>query len=77
MPGPLILRESAHKGRKAKLMIFTIKLRFVPSPERRFHGKVEEATARAILESNAPDNHLVIGTWLVFHKKYWRLVGIS
>jgi hypothetical protein len=69
MPGPLIVRESAHKGRKARLMIFTIKPRFVPSLERRFYWEVEDATARASLESNAPYNLLVISAWLVFHEK--------
>jgi hypothetical protein len=69
MPGPLILRESTHKGRKAGLMIFTVKPRFVSSPERRFHGVVEEAAARVSLESNTPDNLSIIGAWLVFRKK--------
>jgi hypothetical protein len=69
MLGPLILRESTRKVRKAGLVIFTIKSRFVPSSKRRFHGEIEEATARASLESNAPNSLSVIGAWLIFHKK--------
>jgi hypothetical protein len=38
----------------------------VPSPERSFHGEVKEANARASLETNAPDDLLVTGAWLVF-----------
>jgi hypothetical protein len=36
MPGSMELGESAHKGGKAGLIIFTIKPRFVPSSERSF-----------------------------------------
>jgi hypothetical protein len=64
-PGPLTLRESVHKGRKARLMIFTIKPCFVPSLKRIFHGEVEEAARRVNLESHAP---------ITF--SYWHLVGI-
>jgi hypothetical protein len=66
MPSPLILRESAHKRREVGFMVFTIKLSHVSSHERRFHQKVEEATQRASLESNASNNLMVSGTWLVF-----------
>jgi hypothetical protein len=47
-------------------MIFTVKPCFVPSPEGRFHGEVEEAATRVSLESHAPDNLSVIDAWLVF-----------
>jgi hypothetical protein len=61
MLGPLKFRESTCEGRKAGFMIFTIKQGCVPSPERSFHGEVEEATTRAILETSASDNLSVIG----------------
>jgi hypothetical protein len=69
MQGPLILKESANKKREARFMVFSIKLGFVPSPERSFHGEVKEASTRASLEINAPNDVLVIGTWLVFQEK--------
>jgi hypothetical protein len=68
MLGPLKLRESAHERAEARFMVFAIKQSLVPSPERRFHRKVEEATKRMSLESNAFDNILVIGAWLVFQE---------
>jgi hypothetical protein len=37
----------------------------VPSPKRSFQGKVEEASMRAGLETYAPNNLSVGGTWLV------------
>jgi hypothetical protein len=46
-------------------MVFTIKPGFVPSPERCFHGEIEEVTTRASLETNNPDYLSVIGSWLV------------
>jgi hypothetical protein len=50
MPGPLKLRESAHERGEARFMVFAIKQSLVPSPERRFHRKVEEATKRMSLD---------------------------
>jgi hypothetical protein len=66
IPSPLILRESFHKRGEVGFMVFTIKPCLVPSPERRFHGEVKEATKRASMECNALDNLSVISTWLVF-----------
>jgi hypothetical protein len=69
MLGPLKFRESAYEGRKAGFMIFTIKPGFVPSPNRSFHGEVEEDATRAGLESSASDDLSVFDAWLIFQKK--------
>jgi hypothetical protein len=69
MKSPLIFRESTHKRKKVGLVIFIIEPSFLPSPERGFHGEVKEAAARASLESNTPNNLLVIGALLVFNKE--------
>jgi hypothetical protein len=62
----LIYRESANEGGKDGLMIFTIKLGLVPSPERSFHREAKETAARMSLKTHAPDDLSVIDTWLVF-----------
>jgi hypothetical protein len=69
MLGRQILREPAHKGREFGFMVFTVKPGHVPSPERRFHGEVKKAAAGASLESNDPDNLLVVSAWLIFQEK--------
>jgi hypothetical protein len=66
VPSSLILRESAHERGEVGLMVFSIKPSHVPSPERNFHRKVKEATKTVSLESNAFDNLLVTGVWLIF-----------
>jgi hypothetical protein len=69
MLGPLKFRESAYEGRKAGFMIFTIKPCCVPSPDRSFHGEVEEDATRASMESSASDDLLLFDAWLIFQKK--------
>jgi hypothetical protein len=79
MPSPLILGKLANKRVEAGFMVFAIKPSHVPSLDRQFHWKLEEATKRASLESNAPNNYLVSTAWLVFQgeivlkqRKVWR-----
>jgi hypothetical protein len=50
-------------------MVFTIKPCLVSSLQRSFHGEVKEAVATVSFETDAPDNLLIIGTWLVFQEK--------
>jgi hypothetical protein len=69
MPGPLELGESTNKRREAGFMVFTIKPCLVSSLQRSFHGEVKEAVATVSFETDAPDNLLIIGTWLVFQEK--------
>jgi hypothetical protein len=47
-------------------MVFVVKPSLVPSPERRLHWKIKEATQRVSLETNASNNLSVSSTWLVF-----------
>jgi hypothetical protein len=68
MPGSLKFRESTYEGRETGFTIFTMILDFVPSPERSFHGAVEEAATWVSLESNASDDLTVTGAWLIFQK---------
>jgi hypothetical protein len=69
MPGPLELEELANKRREVRFVVFTIKPSLVPSSKRSFHGEVKEATARASLKTNTPDNLSVTGVWLIFQKE--------
>jgi hypothetical protein len=50
-------------------MVLTIKPCLVPFSKRSFHGEVKEATTRASLETNAPDDLSVTSAWLVFQEK--------
>jgi hypothetical protein len=47
-------------------MVLTVKLGFVPSPKRSFHGKVKETATRASLKTHALDDLTVNGAWLLF-----------
>jgi hypothetical protein len=62
----MILRESSNKRKKARFMVLTVKLGFVPSPKRSFHGKVKETATRASLKTHALDDLMVNGAWLLF-----------
>jgi hypothetical protein len=63
-PSAIELRESAHEGREAGFMILAIEPCPMPSSKRCFQGKIEEASRRAGLETNAPNNLPVGGTRL-------------
>jgi hypothetical protein len=53
-PSSLEFRESTYKGREARLIVLTIKLGPIPSPQRSLHRNVKEASARASLKTHAP-----------------------
>jgi hypothetical protein len=50
-------------------VVLIVEPRLVPSPKGTLHRKVKEASERAGLETHAPDNLVVSGTWLVFEEK--------
>jgi hypothetical protein len=68
-PSVVKLGESAHEGREAGFMIISIEPCLVPSPNRSFQGKIEEANMRVSLETYAPNNLPVGGTQLVLQEK--------
>jgi hypothetical protein len=53
-PSSLELRESAYKGREARLVVLTIKPSPMPSPERSLQRKVKEANTRVGLKTYTP-----------------------
>jgi hypothetical protein len=68
-PGSLKFRESAYERREARFMVLTIESCPMPSPKGSLHWKVKEASARAGLETHAPDNLVVRGAQLIFQEK--------
>jgi hypothetical protein len=68
-PRVVELRESAHKGREARLIILAIEPCPMPSLKRSLQGKIEEDRTRAGLETYAPNNRSVGGTRLVLQEK--------
>jgi hypothetical protein len=53
----------------ARFMVLAIESRPMPSQKGSLHRKVKEAGARVGLESHAPNNLMVSGTWLAFQEK--------
>jgi hypothetical protein len=68
-PRPLKFRESAYKRREVGFMVLTLEPCLVPSPKGSLHRMVKEASTRVGLETHAPNNLVVSGTWLVFQEK--------
>jgi hypothetical protein len=65
-PSSLELGEPAYKWREVGLMVLAIEPCSVPSLERSFQRKVEEASTRAGLKTYSPNNLPVSSTRLVF-----------
>jgi hypothetical protein len=78
-PCAIVLKEAAHEGREARLMILAIEPCLVPSLKRSFYGKIKEASTRAGLETYAPNNlsasstRLVLQEDVVFEKRKVRM----
>jgi hypothetical protein len=66
---PQELGKSANQRTGARVMILSIEPYTIPSPNRSFQRKVEEASVRASLKTYALDNLLVSGTQLIFQEK--------
>jgi hypothetical protein len=67
-PSSLKLGEPAYKWREAGFVVLSIEPCSMPSPERSFQRKVEEASARAGLKTYSSNNLPVSGTQLVFQE---------
>jgi hypothetical protein len=68
-PSSLELGEPAYEQREARFMILTMEPYLVPSPKRGFQGKVEEASARASLETYAPNDVSVGDAQLILEEE--------
>jgi hypothetical protein len=68
-PSFLELGEPAYKWREVRYVVLAIEPCSVPSPERGFQRKVEEASARMGLKTNSPNNLSVSDTQLVFQEE--------
>jgi hypothetical protein len=68
-PSSLEFGEPAYKWREAGLMVLIIEPCSMPSLERSFQRKVEEASTREGLKTYSPINLLVSGTRLVFQEE--------
>jgi hypothetical protein len=68
-PSSLELGEPAYKWREVRFVVLAIEPCSVPSPERSFQRKVEEASARMGLKTYSPNNLSVSDTQLVFQEE--------
>jgi hypothetical protein len=68
-PSSLELEWSTYKRREGRLMVLAIEPCPMPSLEKSFQRKVEEASVRAGLKTYTPNNLSVSGTRVIFREK--------